>query len=160
MTEVHYSYGGSERLDEIGPLWERLNALHVTLCPQFADRFAPGTFADRKKGLLTKARRADLRVDTARTPDGNLVGYCVSTVDEDRAGEIESIFVEEASRSSGIGTCLMKRATVWMDAQGAEHLRVVVVAGNERAHAFYARAGFHAASAQLVRKGTTRGTVP
>ena len=57
-----------------------------------------------------------MRVDVAMDiVTGQNVGYCVSSVDEERTGEIESIFVASDYRGLGIGDSLMKKALTWMD---------------------------------------------
>ncbi len=86
-------------------------ALHT-----IAGHFAKMTWEIRKKELLEKSRNGAIRVDLARDKNtGVLVGYCVSTVSEKRQGEIESIYIEEDYRRSGIGDNLMKKALSWMD---------------------------------------------
>jgi hypothetical protein len=59
IHEVEYVHGGIEWLDEIRPLWEKLNALHGELSPHFADSFRNGSFSKwmtregaKKKRLL------------------------------------------------------------------------------------------------------------
>ncbi len=43
------------------------------------------------------------------------VGYCISSLDHDLAGEIESIFVLPEYRGLGIGKELMRRTLQWLD---------------------------------------------
>ena len=48
--------------DLIGELWEKLNKLHQDSSPVFSPAFARNVFADRKKELLEKARKASRSV--------------------------------------------------------------------------------------------------
>lgn len=150
MTMIEYISGGRELLDEVGPLWEKLNRHHARLDPHFADLFLKRTFAERKAGLIKKAGQGKLRVDLARSvPDGRLVGYAVSTIDEDRRGELDSIYVEEDYRGAGVGRALMERALAWMDEEGVNYRFLEVRVGNEGALRFYRRFGFVPATIRL-----------
>ena len=73
---------------------------------------------------------------------GKPVGYCVSTVSEGQ-GEIDSIYIEEAYRHSGIGDNLMKKAIAWMDKLLITNRIIEVGAGNEEVFRFYARYNFY-----------------
>ena len=93
----------------------------------------------RISALLT----GSLRIDLARDPEtGRHVGYCVSSLSEEMAGEIESIYIEAGYRSRGIGTALMERTLTWLDAGGSVRNRVSVADGNEGAFGFYRKFGF------------------
>ena len=69
-------------------------------------------------------------------------GYCVSSLDSEKTGEIESIFVDATYRRTGIGGSLMENALSWMNQEGAVAKIVEVAAGNEKAFGFYGRYGF------------------
>ncbi len=70
------------------------------------------------------------------------IGYCICTISAEGDGEIDSIFVENGYRRSGIGEELMRRALAWLDAEGAKRKIVAVAAGNEAAIPFYESFGF------------------
>lgn len=148
MATIAYYDEGQESIDLIGPLWAQLNEHHRRVTTHFSSHYENVSFAERKRELLARAGRGLLLVTLARDVDaGRYVGYCVSSISLDGdapAGEVESIFVEEAYRSSGIGDRLMRRALEWMDARGASAKRVAVGAGNEGVFPFYARYGFRA----------------
>lgn len=94
-----------------------------------------------------------LRIDLARRWESEkYVGYCISTIDEKKVGEIESIFVEEAFRNDGIGGRLMQKTLDWMDAEQVRMKRVCVVVGNENAYPFYTKYGFFPRTSVLVQK--------
>ena len=102
------------------------------------------TFATRKKQLLEKSRGNTIRIDLARDEDlGEFVGYCVSTISEERQGEIDSIYIKPDYRRFGIADNLMKRALHWMDEQLITKRILVVGAENEEVLGFYSKYGFH-----------------
>ncbi len=138
MAEVTYLALGPESIDLIRPLWEGLNAHHLARSPNFRGHYEQMTFDVRKKDLLKKER---LQIILA-IKDGNPVGYCVCTISAEGDGEIDSIFVEDIYRRSGIGEELMTRAIAWLDAGGAKKKIVAVAAGNEAAIPFYESFGF------------------
>jgi ribosomal protein S18 acetylase RimI-like enzyme len=70
------------------------------------------------------------------------VGYCVSTLNLSKVGEIESIYVDENFRHLGIGDTLIRKALSWMDSKGAISKVVEVGAGNEQVFSFCERYGF------------------
>lgn len=73
---------------------------------------------------------------------GRKVGYVVSTVNSEKTGEVESIYIDEAYRGMGIGGQLMRDALDWMDQNGSISKQVEVSVGNEVAWGFYGRNGF------------------
>lgn len=138
------------QIDAIRPLWEKLNAFHVRLSPHFAARRSARTFDGRKAQLLAKAASGKLRIDlVCAAPNGDPLGYCVTSLSSDGAGEIDSLFVEQDYRGSGIGTALMRRALAWLDENNATSKVLSVAFGNDRALAFYRQFGFEADSILL-----------
>ncbi|OPY28955.1 MAG: putative acetyltransferase [Methanocella sp. PtaU1.Bin125] len=137
MADVMYLELGADYLDMIRPLWEGLNEHHLVRSPNFRQHYEQMTFEVRKRDLLKKPQ---LRVILA-AEEGRPIGYCVCTIDGE-TGEIDSIFVEEAYRRSGIGEELMRRAIAWLDAGNARKKIVAVAAGNEAAIPFYESFGF------------------
>jgi ribosomal protein S18 acetylase RimI-like enzyme len=96
----------------------------------------------RKEFLLKKSNGGAIRVDLARDPNNVKVAYCVSTLNSERVGEVDSIYVREEYRSLGIGDQLMKRSLEWMDKKGVTSKKILVTAGNQDALSFYRRYGF------------------
>jgi ribosomal protein S18 acetylase RimI-like enzyme len=143
MVNIDLVEMGSEGLDLIKPLWEQLTQHHKARSRYFREVYDSFSFEKRKETLLNKSKNGSLRVDLANDRDtGRFIGYCVSSVSEDKEGEIDSIFIEEAYRSSGIGHSLMERVLAWMDCHGAAVKRVAVAVGNEEVLAFYGKYGF------------------
>jgi ribosomal protein S18 acetylase RimI-like enzyme len=140
MTSVSYVEVGDQGLDRIKSLWEKLIEHIKPRSTYFSKWFEMRTFEQRKAELLEKSAGGKLHVDLAMK-GGQYIGYCVSSISY-RAGEIDSIFVEESHRSSGIGNELMKRALSWMENEKAESVIVAASIGNEEVISFYQRYGF------------------
>lgn len=124
MATIVYTETDHKSIDVIEPLWARLNEHHRVLSPNFSSHYEKFTFEQRRKELLEKAARGLMHISLAKDIDeGRYVGYCVSSVlmdGDSPTGEVDSIFVENAYRSCGIGDSLMKRSIEWMDSKGAD----------------------------------------
>jgi ribosomal protein S18 acetylase RimI-like enzyme len=140
-TKTSIISGDESMLDSIAPLWMLLNQHLLQMSKGFKQDYQDMTFEKRKAALLKKAQNGKMRIDIA-IDNGQKVGYCVSSINDSKQGEIESIFVEAAHRSLNIGDTLIKNALDWMDTQGAVTKIVEVCTGNEVAFSFYARYGF------------------
>ena len=145
MAKIEYLETDEQGLDSIGHLWQKLIEYHKERSPQhFSGHYTMITFDLRKKQLLEKSGKGSMRIDLARdTETGKLVGYCVSTILGDKQGEIESIYIEESYRHSGIGDNFMKKALHWMDGLSVKKKIVGVGAGNEEVFSFYSRYSFY-----------------
>ena len=143
MANIIYEEGNEELLDAIQPLWEKLNEEHRQLSKHFSDVFLNNNFDKRKRGLLELAKTAQIRVDLVKDSTSNqYIGYCVSTVDQQKVGEIESLFVEESYRGLKIGDMLMKKSLSWMDQFPTVKKVIKVAYGNEKVFSFYNKYGF------------------
>ena len=139
---IRYIELDNDHIDSIKPLWEKLRDHHRELSPYFPERYVEFTFQERKKDLLKKSENGILRIDTAYDETTEqFIGYCISSIDE-QIGEIDSIYLEEKYRSSGIGDTLMKRSINWMDKNSVKTKRIMVAAGNENTLTFYSRYKF------------------
>jgi diamine N-acetyltransferase len=155
---IEYIDTGESGLALVQQLWEKLNEHERKLSFHFEEYFAARSFARRKADILETCYSGALRVDLAKDADtGIIVGYCVSTVSQEKQGRIESIYVEPDYRRSGIGDKLMQRALYWMDEKNIVKKILIVVAGNEGVISFYRRYNFHPRFIQLEqRKGEGR----
>ncbi|MCX7710281.1 MAG: GNAT family N-acetyltransferase [Clostridia bacterium] len=143
MPNIDYDSGGIDMLDSIKELWEQLNQHHRVLSPYFEHHYKNFTFEKRKKSLVEKAQHAELRIDLASDKiSGKYVGYCISTMNNENTGEIESIFINNEYRGQGIEDQLISRALSWLGEKGAQKKTVSVSVGNEQVFAFYERYGF------------------
>jgi ribosomal protein S18 acetylase RimI-like enzyme len=149
---ITYVSSDGESLDEVAALWEKIKAHHVASANHFTTDMAAATFAGRKEHLLRKAGLDGLRVDRAIDGDtGRPVGYCISSITAQYAGEIDSLYVEATCRGRGIGTELTRRAMAWLAERGATSTIIGVAEGNEPVLHFYARFGFLPRSTVLAR---------
>ncbi len=139
---LKYVHGDGGMLDEIKVLWETLNRHHLSVSPYFKDYYRTLTFEERKRAILQRASGGEVRVDLALDASGELIGYCVSSIDRWLTGEIDSIFVTAKYRGQGIGRALMEKALAWLNGKGAKKKIVSVAVGNEQAYRFYSRFGF------------------
>jgi diamine N-acetyltransferase len=156
MTDaVGYRTLPKDAIGSIRPLWEALNRLHMERSTHFREHFRTNIFERRIEKFL---RLPDDRLYIAAAEvSGTAVGYVVATVSDDRAGEIDSIYVDPACRTRGVGRALMERALAWLSERGCHAISVGVAEGNEDALGFYRRFGFLPRLTILARGGTTDG---
>jgi diamine N-acetyltransferase len=136
--------GGPELLDRIAPLWHELRAHHATVSPTWRENVLSFTFEYRKayflkksaKGLLVLLAIADDDVDAP-------VGYCVSSISEDNAGEIDSLYVRESHRRRGIAGRLITDSMDWLKRNAVKSIVVEVLSGNDEAVHLYEKFGFY-----------------
>jgi diamine N-acetyltransferase len=130
-----------KNIDSIRPFWEELNAHHAELSQHFSPHFHAMTFERRKAQFLEKAQIGQLLITACVYPQGgDIVGYCVSNIVK-TVGEIDSLFVKQEHRGSGVGTLLVESAIAWMQSQGIAEISVHVLVGNEGALNFYRKFG-------------------
>ena len=144
MSNYSIRQGNKDDLDLIGPLWEKLNELHYNLSPHFKDRFREMTWEKRKQKLLEKSR--EMRIDYVVDNESNaVIGYCISTLEaeESATGELDSLYIDENHRHSGLGRQLVQRSIEWMDSRGATTRKLLVGVGNEQVLEFYEQFGFY-----------------
>lgn len=140
---INYIEVNISQIGIIKPLWNKLRDHHHDLSTHFPERYKMTKFEDRKEELLKKSGNGILRIDIAKDEDKNeYIGYCISSISEDNVGEIDSIFLDENYRSSGIGNELMNRAIDWMDKKGVKSKKIVVAVGNEELLTFYKKFDF------------------
>jgi diamine N-acetyltransferase len=144
MQRIEYLETDQQGLDSIRFLWEKLIEHHRVRSLHFAGHFTHMTWDSRKQDLLKKSQYGLMRIDVAKDgKTGKLVGYCVSSVNEEKVGEIESIFIEKDYRRQKIGDNFMKKALKWMDGMGTTKRTIAVAVGNEEVFPFYACYGFY-----------------
>lgn len=145
MENIIFKEYGLEILDRIGPLWEKLNQYHRNVSTNFSGDFNRFTFSQRKHMIINESEKSTFKIITAESKvNGEIIGYCISSISPNKVGKIESLYVEPAHRGHGIGDCFMKAALSWMDTNGANKKMVSTSVGNHRAEKFYQRYGFKA----------------
>ena len=142
--QIEYLEKNHDDLDIIRPLWQKLNQHHLANSKYHKDSRAATTFDMRKTQLLEKSRQGALRIDLAK--DSNTkeyVGYCVTTINQEKQGEIESLYIETDYRGMGIGDSLMTRALGWLKTMSVKKTILGVAEGNESVFPFYRRYNFY-----------------
>jgi len=132
----------TEELDLIQPLWEKLNQLHFNLSPDFRNRYKEMSWEKRKARLMDKSE--EIMVDTVRDERDRIIGYCISSIDKTnhKAGEIDSVYIEELHRNAGLGKQLINNAIKWLTMKGTTEQKLVVGIGNEKVLDFYRQLKF------------------
>ncbi len=74
-----------------------------------------------------------------------VIGYCISTIEKEnnKDGEIDSIYIEEQYRNSGLGRIFMERAIKWLKSKDVETMVLLVGVGNEQVMEFYRQFDFY-----------------
>jgi diamine N-acetyltransferase len=141
--QINYAQGDQKVLDQVRAMWEELNRYHCERSQHFKQHYLEMTWQKRRYTLLKKAVGGMLLVEVASDEfAGQKVGYAISSINDEKTGELESLYVDAAYRGSGIGDRLMQDALKWMDINGAVSKQVEVSVGNEVAWGFYGRFGF------------------
>lgn len=143
MNNFEFINGSRELLDLVQPLWEKLNIHHEGKSNYFSDKFRNFTFEARKNKFV-KDKNLEVNMDLIKNKDTNLyIGYCISTINKDLIGEIDSLFVEKEYRKFGLGNKLMNRALEWLNSNQVKIKIIGVAEGNEDVLDFYKKYGFY-----------------
>jgi GNAT superfamily N-acetyltransferase len=152
-SDLELLSGGAEMIGRIESMWRKLTSHAAQRSEHFSRYFDQRTFEQRREELQEKAANGRLHIDIARDArTGQDLGYCVSSMDSKGSAEIESLFVDEASRGRGVGHALIERAIAWMEQNSAKSIVVFTVYGSEEVLPFYARYGFRPKMMLLERK--------
>lgn len=102
-------------------------------------------------GFLARERGVCLLAESVGEVVGYLVGHVAagSSLRPVAVAELESMYVLEGYRSSGVGARLVEEFRRWAVTKGAERASVTAYAANERAVRFYERMGFRSKSLSL-----------
>jgi GNAT superfamily N-acetyltransferase len=154
MSGIEYRTTDINEIDLICPLWIQLNDYMLGMAGTFRSHYEQMTFDERKAYFEKVAAAGTLHLDLAFDPQagGKYVGYCVSSLSQEKTGEIESIFVKKEYRSREIGSALVIRALAWFDEKGSVRNRVAAGAGNEEVWDFYKKFGFYPRMMVLEQK--------
>lgn len=150
--DIYLIEGQQELLGEVKELWEKLNIHHMESTKHFKKKYLENSFDKRKKSLLEKSAGGQMQVLIAKDrADDKKVGYCISTLNSDGEGEVDSLFVEKEYRRLKVGDMLMTAAIKWLEEKSAKAIVLTVAGGNEKALDFYKRFGFYTASIKLAK---------
>lgn len=142
--QLFFLEGGPGLLPSIHELWEAQRDYQAGRSIHHRRLLASTTFEARTKSLLRKSGNGKrLRVILAQPAGSDTpVGYCIATVNPDREGEIDSLYLKPDYRSHRIGEKLLKRGLAWLSKNKARNIVIEVAVGNERVLGFYRKAGF------------------
>lgn len=136
---ITYETGGIELIDKMKEMWEAQRDYHGEVSTYFSDTFNQLDFETRKKSLVKSKKHMKLIL----AKDKDYIGYCISTLDAEKVGEVFSLYVKPDYRGQSIGEDLMKSSLAWMETQNAKKIHLSVAEGNERVHKFYKKLGFY-----------------
>jgi len=143
--------GSHELLDRISPLWEEIKKYHVEKSPHFSKDINSKSFVSRKKELISKAKYLQV-VIASNLKEEKDVGYCITTIDHENRGEIDSLFIKKQYRRQGIGKKLTKMALAWLNDKRVVDSSIIVAYGNEDVIDFYKSFGFYPRNIYLTFK--------
>ena len=115
---------------------------------------APESFVEpspEEKEFLLRALTDQSRLFLVAEISDQVVGFITATVSQNESVpflvktpicRVSTIVVDESDRVSGIGTQLMAKCNDWAKEQGAEQIRLEVMAFNNQAQNFYSKLGF------------------
>ena len=143
MEDIIYGLIDHEDGHLLSDLREELRVHHRGLCRNFSEDFTKEAFERYTARFLEKARRGDSMTHAAiDAATDAYIGYCTSTIDKDKTGEILSLFVTSKYRGRGIGEALVQKALDWLGSRSVEAIELVILAENEEVAAFYERFDF------------------
>jgi len=107
MNGFEFINGGRELLDLVQPLWEKLNQHHESNANYFSDKFIKLEYEVRKS-KFSRTENLEIKVDLIKDKEKAVyVGYCISTINKELIGEIDSLFIEKEYRKYGLGDKLI-----------------------------------------------------
>ena len=106
MQTIEYKRLKINKLAEIKLLWEELNGIHLNDSIYFKKHYTTYSFEKRNAGWL-KLPEKNFHLLIAETKDLVTIGYCVSTINENGKGEINSLYVKPEFRQHGIGKTML-----------------------------------------------------
>ena len=164
MTGPDITQIGADQLAELEPLWRSLHRHHraTAAVPVLADDDL--SWQRRSDWYRSMLATGQAFVLVARA-GGAAIGYAYVHIrpgDDDtwpvgaHMAELVSLAVAPDQRSRGIGTALMDAVDAELERRGIHDLEVAVMAGNDRAVAFYQRRGLVVGELLLFRFGSPR----
>jgi diamine N-acetyltransferase len=152
MSSFQFKEGSSELLTSCNTLW----GLFIHDQAQNAGEMSVGVEEYirglREDGLLQKTQSGELHVQLVYVDsEDEPIGFCITSLTQERVGEVEALFVVERYQGNKIGGQLFQNALAWMEKKGAIEQRLVVAVGNEKVFDFYAKYGFFPGYSTLFR---------
>ena len=137
------------KIDRLKPLWECQKKYHVLISRNFSEERQNVIFEDRKKEILEECKHIKIDLVISKKTDEE-IGYCLSTIDHQQKGELDSLFIKEGFRKSGIGKKLVLMSIDWMEEFNVKRKSLFVIPENQGAIRFYESLGFKQRSIHLM----------
>ena len=128
-------------LHRIRFLWEELNEYNNSLHRKCFGEKLPKDWAHESQDLIKRAQECRIRFHLARV-NKEIVGYCLSSINNDLQGEIISLFVCPEFRDKGIETCLANKHMKWFCENNVRSIFLYVHPCNCDAIRFYWKFNF------------------
>lgn len=128
------------QIDTIEPLWWTLRNMHQELDAACNMPIRTIVWEERKAEFIEKAQTNAL-LEVAMQ-EGQMAGYCFSSIDVYGQGEVDSLYVEPQYREHGLGSKLLLSAKDWFANNSCEAIKIWVHPGNFRGIRFYWKHGF------------------
>ncbi len=162
MSDVRVTNVGSERVDELEPLWAAMHAHHASLARLPPTRPFSDSWRRRRDQYWRWLEEGQAQLLIAER-GGSAVGYAMLRFDAgpptwdvgDHVAELESLSVAGGERGAGIGAMLVAAAREAARQAGAERLFVSVAHANVAALRFYERHGFEPFYVQLIERSSS-----
>ncbi len=148
-------------LEQLAPLWQELHRHHREVSDYTALVEDLAVSWERRLRWYRRLLGDGAAYLTASDDGGRLIGYAVVMLErvpddtfESAQGvaEVATLVVAEAHRSSGLGQRLLHAAERLARRNGFDVMKIYVMAGNRRAHAFYEMAGYAVGEYVLYRQ--------
>jgi diamine N-acetyltransferase len=130
------------QINEIKPLWESLNQVHLADTVFFKDHYKSFTF-EKRSARWRIMTDEDILILVAESEEKKLIGYCISTQDQLKQGEIDSLYVTPEFRGKGVGKILTERSLEWLQSNRCNPIRLAISYGHESVISFYQKIGFY-----------------
>lgn len=142
MQTIKYKRLKINKLGEIKLLWEDLNDNHLKDSIYFKEHYTTYSFEKRSAGWL-KLPKKNFHLLIAETKDLVIIGYCVSTIDENWKGEIDSLYIKPEFRQQGIGKTTLNKSFQWLQIYHCKPIQLSVSYGHESVIGFYQKLGYY-----------------
>ncbi|MEO3738126.1 GNAT family N-acetyltransferase [Shewanella baltica] len=133
-------------LEALWVLNEQIGTFHFENAPE---AFTKPSAADNE--FLQNTLRDKSRLFLVAEIENRVVGFLTAIITKNETipflvscpvCRVGTIVVDEKCRASGVGTKLMSACSKWAASQGAEQIRLEVMAFNQSAQKFYEKLGF------------------
>jgi diamine N-acetyltransferase len=129
-----------DSIDLIERLWFLLNEMHKIFDVETGQPVRTTVWPERRRQLLDKSGfKTSIELFYE---NGELAGYCYSTISADGIGEIESLFIDEKNRRKGYGKLFVESALSFFERNEVTDIKIWVHPANTGAASFYRRFGF------------------